>query len=169
MSLQKWLDFGPRWPNFSPLVAHKSHKMVVQTIILKTNRLIHSNLGVNTSWVVVPNWFTFGPHWPNFSPLVAEKWLKRVVANLHQENYSLNSLETWCVHLFGESPEMIWFGATLAKFWPAGGPKMTENGGFRPLSAKIIIQSTSVLGYTLVGYVFRTISLLGHVGPISGL
>ena len=87
------------------------------------------------------------------------KWLKMVVFDHHCGNYSLNPVETWCVHLFRDSSEMIWFWATLAKVWTTVGLKITENGCVRPLSAK--------LACVLIGWVSRTDSLLGRVGPIS--
>ena len=80
-----------------------------------------------------------------------------------------NPLQTWCVHLFGECSELISFLATLAKFWPSSGHKITENGGFRPLSEKVFMQSYSNLVCTLIGWVFRIDSLLGHVGQILTL
>ena len=56
--------------------------------------------------------------------------------------------------------DWIWdrVGLILACWWP----KKTKNCGFWLLSAKIITQSTSVLVYTLLGWMDRTDSLLGH-------
>ena len=56
------------------------------------------------------------------------------------------------------------FWATLAKFWPSSGHKITENGGFRPSSEKVFIQSNSNLACTLIVWVFRIDSLLGQAG-----
>ena len=63
----------------------------------------------------------------------------------------------WCV---------IQFWATLAQFWPIGGPQMTENGGFPLLSEKLFTQSISNLVYVFVGWLFRTDLPLDHVGPV---
>ena len=61
------------------------------------------------------------------------------------EKYSCNPVQTWCVHLLGECSELICFLATLTKFWPSSSHKMTENGGFWPLSGKVFMQSSSYL------------------------
>ena len=70
------------------------------------------------------------------------------------------------MHLLGECSELIRFWTMLAKFWPSISHKMTENGngGFLPLSEKLSTQSNSDLMCTLIGWVFRIESLLGHVG-----
>ena len=99
----------------------------------------------------------------HFGPLVATKWLKIVVSDHYVKKYSRNPVETWCVHLLGECSEIICFLATLVIFWPFSGHKMTENGGFRPLSEKVFNQSNSNLVCTLIGWVFRIDSLLDHV------
>ena len=57
-----------------------------------------------------------------------------VVSDHYLEKYSRNPIQTWCVHLLGEYLELIRFWAIVAKFWPYGGHKMTDNNGFRPLS-----------------------------------
>ena len=74
--------------------------------------------------------------------------------------------EPWCVHLLGEYSELIRFWDTLTKFWPSSGHKMTENGRFQPLPEKLFTQFNSKLMCTLIEWVFRTDSLLGHVGQI---
>ena len=56
----------------------------------------------------------------------------------YQKKYSHNPIETWGLHLLGECSELIRFWATLAKFWPSSGHKITENGGFRSLSCNPI-------------------------------
>ena len=78
-------------------------------------------------------------------------------------------IQTWYVHLLGESSELICFFATLAKFWPSSGHKMTENGSFWPLSEKVFTQSNSNLVCTLIGWVFRNDLLWGNVGHIFAL
>ena len=62
--------------------------------------------------------FNFGLRWFNFSPLLAENvwgWLKFIVFD-NQENLLLDYLQTWNLHLFDESPEVIQFWNTLAQF-----------------------------------------------------
>ena len=76
-------------------------------------------------------------------PLVAKKWLKMVGSDKCLKKYSRNPMQTWCVQLLGECSELIRFWATLAKFWPSSGHKMTENGGFRPLSGHLCISIPS--------------------------
>ena len=44
----------------------------------------------------------------------------------YQKKYSHNLIQTWGVHLLGECSELIRFWATLAKFWPSSGHKITE-------------------------------------------
>ena len=46
----------------------------------------------------------------------------------------------------GECSEWICFWATLASVWPSSGHKMIGNGGFRPLSEKVFMQSIFKLG-----------------------
>ena len=120
-------------------------------------------------WVSVQNLFAFGLCWPNFGHLVAIKWLKMVVYDHYLKKYSCNPIQTWCIYLLGRCSELMRFGATLAKFWTSGGHKITENVGFRPLSEKVFMQSNSNMGCTLIGWVFRIDSLLGHVGQIFAL
>ena len=86
------------------------------TRIWKSNHSIYFKFGVCIFGAGVQNWLAFGPRWPNFDPLVAKK--------------------------------------------------MTEN---RSLAQKIFTQSNSDLWCTLVGWVFRIDSLLGHVGQILAL
>ena len=85
------------------------------------------------------------------------------------KKYSHNPIQTCGVHLLGECSEIIRFWAMLPKFWPSVGHKMTENGGFRPLSGKVFTQSTSNLVCTLIVWVFRINLLFGNVGQISAL
>ena len=61
-----------------------------------------------------------------------------VVSNHYLKKYSRNPIQTWCVQLLGECSELICCLATLTKFRPSSGHKMTENGGFRPLFEKSI-------------------------------
>ena len=44
----------------------------------------------------------------------------------YQKKHSHNPIQTYGVHLLGECSELIRFWATLAKFWPSSGHKMTE-------------------------------------------
>ena len=59
-----------------------------------------------------------------------------VVFDHYLKNYSFNPIQTLCVHLFGKCSELIRFFTMLAKVWPSSGHKMTQIGGFRPLSEK---------------------------------
>ena len=74
----------------------------------------------------VQNLFALRPHWPNFGPLVVTKWLEIVVSDHYLKNCSPNRIQTWCVHLLGECSELIRFWATMAKFLPFSGQKMTH-------------------------------------------
>ena len=135
---------------------------------LKKFSSIHFKPSMCAYWVSVQNWFPFGPHWLNFSPLVPKILLKVVVSDHHGENYSLNPIETWCVYFLCESSEMIWFGPCCPSFGLLVAPKWLKMMFFYQ-SAKLIIQSTSVLVYTLVGWVFRIHSFFGpwtNFGPL---
>ena len=74
-----------------------------------------------------------------------------------------------CVHLLGEYSKLIRFQAMLAKCLPYSGHKMGENGCFRPLSEKVLEQSSSNMVYTIVGRVFRIDSFWGYVGRYLAL
>ena len=145
--------------------------MVVLIFIWKSIHAIQFILGLYTYWVTVQNWLAFGPR-PNFGPLVATKWLKIVVSNNCLKKYSCNPIQTWCVHLLGECSESICFWATLAKFGPSSGHKMTENCGFRPLSGKVplcgimITQSISNMVFTLVRGVFANRPHRPNLAPL---
>ena len=78
-----------------------------------------------TCWLSDQKWFAFRPRWPKFGPLVATKWLQMVVHH-YLEKYPRNPIQTWCVHFLWECSELICFWATLAKFWPSSGHKITE-------------------------------------------
>ena len=94
------------------------------TIIGKSNHSINFKFCVYICWVSVQNLFAFGRCWPNFGTPMAKKLLK-----------------------------------------------MRQNAGFRPLSEKVFSQSNSnsSLWCTLVGWVFRSDLLLGHVRQILDL
>ena len=72
------------------------------------------------------------------------------------------------MHLLGECSEFIRFSAKLAQFCPSSGLKMTENGGFQPLSDKVFMQSNSNMVCTLIWWVFRIDSLWDHIGQKFG-
>ena len=55
-----------------------------------------------------------------------KNWLKMLVSDHYLKKYSHNPIQTRCVHLLGVCTELIHFGATLAKFWPSSGHKITE-------------------------------------------
>ena len=142
----KTTENGSSWP--------LSEKVVMQS----TSNLVCTLIGC------VQNRCGFWPRWPDFGPLLAIKWLKMVVSDHYLKKYSCNPIQTWCVHLLGECSEMICFLATLAKFWQSSGHKTTENGSSWPLSEKVVMQSTSNLVCTLIGWVFRIDVVFGHVG-----
>ena len=83
-----------------------------------------------------------------------------MVSDHYLKKYSRNPIQTWYVHLLGECSEFIRFWATFAKFWASSGHKITENGGFQPLSEKVsswgimIARSISNMVFTLVRGVF---------------
>ena len=64
------------------------------------------------------------------------------------------------VYIMRECSELTHFWATLAKFWPSIGHKMSENSGFRPLSEQVplcgitISRSMSNMVFTQVIRVF---------------
>ena len=143
MSAQNWFPFGPCWPNFGPLVAAKWLKMVFSDHHLKK----YSCNPIQT-WSVYllgecSEWISFGPFWPSSVHKMIEKSGFRTLHYL--KDYSCNSIQTWCVHPLCECSESIHFWAMLAKFWPSSGRRMTDNGGFRPLSEKVFMQSNSNL------------------------
>ena len=141
------------------------------TIIWKSIHAIQFKLVVYTYWVSVQNWFVFWPRRQNFGSLVAIKCLKIVVSNHYLKKYSRNPIQTWCVYLLGECSELICCLATLVKFWPSSGHKMTENGCFRPLFEKAFKQSNSNLVCTLIRRVFRIdvfLATLARFWPSSG-
>ena len=123
MGVQNWFAFGPRWSNFSPLVATNDWKGWFPTIIWKIIHAIQFILGVHAYCVSVQNSFAYGPRWPNFGHLVATKWLNVVVYDHYLKKYSPNSFKTWCVHLLSDCSELIRLWATLAKFWSSNGHK----------------------------------------------
>ena len=69
--------------------------------------------------------------------ILAQKWLKLVVSDCSLKKYSLNIIQTWCLHLLGQCSQLICFWGTLR--WPNFGPlvakklmKLSKNGHFRP-------------------------------------
>ena len=76
VSVQNWFAFGPRWPNFGPLVATNYLNWWFLTVIWKIIHTIKFKLSVYTCRVSVHNWFGFGPRWPNFRPLVSKRLMK---------------------------------------------------------------------------------------------
>ena len=102
----------------------------------------------------VQNWFVFGPRWRNFGLLVATNGLKMVASDHYlKQKYSCNPIQTWCAHLCGERSELNLLLATLTKFWRSSGHKMTETGGFRPLSEKVLTKSNSNLVWKLIFWI----------------
>ena len=145
---QKWLRIGQN-VGFRPL----SQKVFTQS-----------------SSELICFWAMLDQFWPSSGQkIMTENGSKLLVSNHYQKTYSHNPIQTCDVHLLGEFSEFIHFWATLAKFWPSNGHRMTENGGFWPLSEKVLTQFNSNLVCTLIEWVFRTDSLLGHVGPILAL
>ena len=57
----------------------------------------------------------------------------------------------------------------LAQFWPSSGHTMTENGGSEHYLKKVFMQSNSNFVCTLIEWVVRIDSNLGHVGQIMAL
>ena len=124
VSLQKQLNFGPRLPNLGPLVTHKSCKMVVSDHYLQ-----NYSLNPLKSWCIhllskcselIHFWATLAKFRPSSGQKLLEndsKWFSTII----RKNYSLNPNETWCIHLFGESSEMILFWVMLTPFQPPGG------------------------------------------------
>ena len=136
------------------------------TIISKKKiHTIQFKVVVFTCWVSVQNWFAFRPRWPNFGPLVAKKWLKMVVSDHYLKKYSHNPIQTWYLHLLGDCSELICFLATLAKFWPSSGHKITENGGPSGGHLCISIPPDKATGgdvHSLMPCCFRFELIFGH-------
>ena len=97
-----------------------------------------------------------------------------VVSNYYLKTYLRNPIQSWFVHLLGECSELILFWATLAKFWPSCGHKMTEDSDLRPLSEKVplcrimITGSSSNMVFTLVWGVFTNDSIFYPSGLWAG-
>ena len=120
-SVHKWFAFGQHWPNFGPLEAKNYFKVGQNSAFRPFSEKIFTRS--NSNLVCILSWYAFGLRLPNFSPLVATKWLKMAVSGLYLKHYSHNPMQTWCVHLFGECSELIFFWATLARYWPSSDPK----------------------------------------------
>ena len=146
--------------------ATKWMKMVVCEHDLKKYLCNPIILDVYTYWVGIQNWFADGTSWPNFGPLVATKRMEMVVSHHYLKKYPRNPIYNCGLHLFGECSELVCFVATLAEFGPFNGHKMTENGGFWPLPAKVLLQSNSNFVCTLIRTVFMIHLLFGRVGLI---
>ena len=156
VSVQNWFAFEGHWPNFGHLVAKndwKWAKMVVSDHYLEK----YSHNPIQTCGVhllgecseMIHFWAMFVQFWASSGQKMNLKWVKMVVSNHYLKIYSHNETQTWCVHLLGECSQLICFLATLTKFRPSSGHKMTENGGFRPLSDKVFTQSNSNLLHLL--------------------
>ena len=106
ISIQNWSGFGRHWPNFGPLVAKKmtqrGSKWWFPTVIWKGIHTIEFKLGVYTYWVSVQDWFAFGLRLPNFDSLAATKLLKMVISDHYLKRDLWNTIQIWCVHLFGK-------------------------------------------------------------------
>ena len=93
-------------------------------------------------------WWVWVPQTTFVHVCILPSW----VSDHYLDNQSLNSLQTWCVHLLGECSELISVGATLVQYWPSSGQKMSENCCFWPLSGKLFAQSNSNFVCTLYTY-----------------
>ena len=71
------------------------------------------------------------------------------------KKYSHDPIQTCGVHLLHKCSKLIRFWATLIQFWPSSGHKLTENGGFGPLTEKLFTQPNSNLVCALIGWVFK--------------
>ena len=78
------------------------------------------------------------------------KWVKMLVSDHYPKKYSHNPFQTWCVHLLGDCSELISFSATLAKFCPSIGQKMTKKWCF----LTIIWKSIHTNHFKLVVYTY---------------
>ena len=174
VSVQKWFAFEQCWPNFSPLVARKIHvkcvKMVVSDRYLKT----YLNNPIQT-WCVrllgkcselICFWAMLAKFWPSRGQKITENcgfW------PLSGKVFMQSNSNLVCTHIRWVYRNDLLFLAMLAKFWPSSGDKMTENDGFQPLFEKVVMQSTSKVVCTLIGWVFRIDLLFDHVGQILAL
>ena len=143
------------------------------TITLKSNLSINFKFGVHICWVGVQNWFAFwamlARFWLSRGQKLTENgskyWFPTIVKkkNIHTIQFKL------VVYIFWVSVQnLICLWATLAKFWPPSGHKMTENGAFLPSSEKVFIQCNSNLVCTLIKWVARIDSILGPHWPSFG-
>ena len=103
----------------------------------------------------------------------------------HSMSFCLSVCVTVCLpvcrsYFFGQYPKSVSFKfmkfaekihivrrSILLSRWPSVGRKAASISGFRPLSRKLITQSTSHVVYALVRWVFKTDFVIGHVGRIS--
>ena len=170
-NVQNWIAFGPRWPNFGPLVAktmtengpkfcdHYLKKYWYNPIQTCGLHL----LGACSEWIRFSA--TLVPFRPSSGQKATENvsnclfpTIIRKVFTQSNSNFLVCTLSGWVFRT-----DLFW--VTLANFWPSSGHKMTENGGFRPISEKVFMQSNC----TLIVWVFGIDLLLVLVGQILGL
>ena len=107
VSLQKWFDFWPVWPNSGPLLAAKRLKWMIIFHTLSEIQI--------TIWCM--NWLCessdiiriFVTLVKCFIPLVVAKWLKLIASYHYYYHWSPNPLHACCIHWLGDWYEMIWF------------------------------------------------------------
>ena len=160
-----WATLAQLWP----LGGHNMTENSCFRPLCKSIHEIQFKLGVYTHWVSVQNWFVYGPRWSNFGALEATKWLKMVISGNYLETFSHKQIQTWCVHSLDECWELIRFWAMLGKFCPLVATKWLKIMISDHYLKKVFMQSKSNLVCTLIGWVFRSVSLLGHVGQILAL
>ena len=159
-----WATLVQFWPSSGQKITDNGPKWWFPTIIWKSIHTIQFKLDGYTYWVSIQKWFAFWPRWTNFGPPVATKLLKMVVSDHYLKKYSCKPIQTCCVHLLGECSELICFLATLAKFWPSSGHKITENVGFWPISEKVPLFLN--LFQTLCLHWLDGSSKISHIGII---
>ena len=166
MVAQSWLSNGQKWLEMGQNGGYRpiSEKVFTQSDL--------------NSWCTLAGWVFRNDYLlGNDGQILALKWLqndfklvKVLVPHLYLKKlFTQSNSKTGCIHWLCEWSEMRCFLATLAKFWPSSGHKITENGSFQSLSEKVFMQTNSKLVCTLIRWVFRNDPFFGYFGQLLGL
>ena len=143
------------------LIDDKIMIMITKSVII----LVVSGLYRPTGLLLV----TLVKFWPSSGHKMTENGGFRP---LSERKYSYKAIQTLCAHLLDECSELICIWTTLAKFWPSSHHKITENGGFWPISEWVplcgimITQSISNMVFTLVKGVFTNRPHRPNLAPL---
>ena len=156
--------------NFGPLMAKKNNWERVQMVISDHYLKKYSHNPIQTCGVhllgecseLISFWVMLAQFWPFRGQKTltsgSKWWFPTIIwTSIHTVQFKLGVYTYWV-----SVQNWFFFGCPV-------GHKITENGGFQPFSEKVFMQSNSNLLSTLIGWLFRIGSLLGHVGPILAL